>query len=491
MTEANEVSELRADIRHWRRDRANARLVDVLSDLYVVLFALVMLGAMAANAVISIGKVSTRLCTTNACQDARSMFPWLVGLAAVLMVLSMARLFGPVFVSPAVSTWMLPAPIDRLALFRPRLLSFVFITSLGTAVASLAAATMGGFDPTVVIAFGASSVILAVIVVSVASFSQARGGLVASVLALLFGGTVWIGLVLVALSEVPVTGPPTLASGWVIGVCIAMPITALLLVQATRDLRRLRRADVARGGALAPGLSGALYGLDLALLYDLLLAHRWKRRGFVRARRGGPRGATALVGYDLVRLARSPEMLLILLGSVVIPYAVQAAGAGRVVVLVASLTGFLGGLRFLAALRVVCRTPSLVRLMPFAGAMTRAATLVVPGVCLLVFGLASSPALKEAVDGSSLEALLLGVAVGASALASGTRWITGRPPDYSGPLVSTPAGGVPTNLYGSALRGFDVLLLTSTPMLISPSLNGTALSVGLSATVLAFLTLRR
>jgi len=86
--------------------------------------------------------------------------------------------------------------------------------------------------------------------------------------------------------------------------------------------------------------------------------------------------------------------------------------------------------------------------------------------------------------------VLLGVAVGASSLASATRWVTGRPPDYTRPLVSTPAGGVPTNLYGSVVRGIDVLLLTTAPLLIAPTPTGTLISLALSFVVLSYLVAR-
>jgi hypothetical protein len=87
-----------------------------------------------------------------------------------------------------------------------------------------------------------------------------------------------------------------------------------------------------------------------------------------------------------------------------------------------------------------------------------------------------------------VDATVLGLTVGACALAGAVRWVTGRPPDYSRPLVSTPAGGVPTNLYGSVVRGFDILLLTAAPMLFAPSVNGAFFSVLLAVAVLSYLT---
>lgn len=487
---ASEVRDLRGEIRHWRRGHANTKLIDVLSDAYIALFATVMFGSMATNVVLNVRRVSAALCTSTGCREARSLLPWLAGLAAVLVVLSVARLFGPVFASPAVGSWLLPTPVDRSAVLRPRLLWTVLIAVSLTALVALGAASLGGFAMPALLAFAGSTATGAVVVVALAALSQSRGRLIAQLLTLLLGLVLWIGLLLLALTAVPLTGAPDLALGWLVGIGIAALVAAGLLVRSVRDIGRLRRVDVARGGALAPGLSGALATLDLALVYDVLLAHRWAGRGAVRPRRGGPSGPAALVGYDLVRLTRSPQLLVVLLATAVVPYAAQTAGAGRVVLLIASLTGFLGGLRLLTAMRVVSRTPSLVRAMPFPVASTRMATLVVPAACLLVFGLASVPALHAAIGRPWSEAVLLGVAVGASSLASATRWVTGRPPDYTRPLVSTPAGGVPTNLYGSVVRGIDVLLLTTAPLLIAPTPTGTLISLALSFVVLSYLVAR-
>ena len=77
-----------------------------------------------------------------------------------------------------------------------------------------------------------------------------------------------------------------------------------------------------------------------------------------------------------------------------------------------------------------------------------------------------------------------------SALAAAVRWVTGRPPDYARPLVSTPAGAVPTNLYGSAFRGFDIALVTSVPLLLAPDGNGATFSIAIALGTLAILVTR-
>jgi hypothetical protein len=106
---------------------------------------------------------------------------------------------------------------------------------------------------------------------------------------------------------------------------------------------------------------------------------------------------------------------------------------------------------------------------------------------MLVFGLATFPALHGAAGVTWSDSVVLGLTVGGCALAGAVRWVTGRPPDYSKPLVSTPAGGVPTNLYGSIIRGFDILLLTTAPVLFSPTVNGAFVSLLLAFGVLSYL----
>jgi hypothetical protein len=113
--------------------------------------------------------------------------------------------------------------------------------------------------------------------------------------------------------------------------------------------------------------------------------------------------------------------------------------------------------------------------------------LVVPGTALLLFGLATAPALHHAIGTTWPRSGELGLVVGVCGLAAAVRWVTGRPPDYARPLVSTPAGGVPTNLYGSILRGFDILLVTTAPVLFSPTGGGAVVSLALALGVLSYL----
>ena len=231
--------------------------------------------------------------------------------------------------------------------------------------------------------------------------------------------------------------------------------------------------------------------LDLALLYDVLLARRWNGIGAVRSVRGVPNGPAALVVRDALRLLRSPQAVVVLAASIVLPYAAAAAGAGRVAVFVTAFAVSLGGLGLLSGLRVFTRSSGLVRAFPFSDAVLRGSTLVVPGILMAAVGIAAGPAIHAAGVASSGRSLSIDLAAGVGGLASGVRWVTGRPPDYSRPLVSTPAGGVPTNLYGSALRGFDILILTVAPLLLWPTANGVESSLALSAITISVLVSRK
>jgi hypothetical protein len=487
-----DLADLRSDIRHWRRGRANARLGEVLQDAYVALFATLMFGSMLVNVVVNVGRISDDLCVDAGCREARSLLPWIGAGLLLVAALALARLFGPGFGTPAVGSWLLPAPVDRAALLRPRLLGELASALLGGALVAAGTAVLAGFGAGTVAVFALLVGLLAVAVVGFAARTQGLRLDPARLLTWLLVTLVWLSLASLAARRAPLLATPQhLATGWWAALLLALVLAVLLPLLALAALGRLRQRDVSPGGSLAPGLSGALATLDLALLYDVLLAHRWHRHEAVRPRRGGPAGLGALVWTDLVRLRRTPQSVVLLVGAVVVPYAAEASGAGRVTVLVAALVGFLAVLPLLGALRLVTRTPGLARMLPFPTASTRHATVVVPGGLAVLLGLACGPALDRSLELPLSAAMFCGVAVGLSMLASAVRWVTGRPPDYHRPLVATPAGGVPTNLYGSVVRGFDVLLLTTAPLLLAPTITGAELSAFLSLAVLAYLTGRK
>lgn len=491
MSAAAEVRALRAEIRHWRRGRADTSLYEAFSDAYIAVFAVALLGSMTISAVVNLRQTTGAACTSTGCLETRALLPWLVALTGVLAVLVAARMFGPLFVPPAVASWLLPTWADRAALLRPRLLWITLVAFVVGAVAALGASALDGFPVGAMVLLTLSAGLAGIAVLCLAVRSQTRGDAGAKLLTWTLALILWLGLLVLALGRGRVTAPPSGSLAWQLAVAVAILGVALLLVRVVRGLGRVRRVHLLAGGSLAPSLSGALAGLDLALAYDVLLARRWLNHAPVRSRRGGPSGARALVWLDLVRITRSPQTVALLAGSVLVPYVAETADIGDAVLLVASLTGFVGGLGLCSALRVVGRTPGLARMLPFPDPRTRAATLVVPVTSMAAFGLVTAPALHGATGGSWGDTWCLAFAVGGSASAAAVRWVTGRPPDYSRPLVSSPMGAIPTNLYGSAVRGFDIVLLTIAPMLIWPTASGALFSLALSGVVLSYLVSRK
>jgi hypothetical protein len=171
----------------------------------------------------------------------------------------------------------------------------------------------------------------------------------------------------------------------------------------------------------------------------------------------------------------------------VLPYLGASLGIGEGLVLLIGLTGFLSGLGLCSSLRVLSRTPGLARCLPLERWQVRAASLVVPAVVLVVWGLATAPAVHQAVPTTWGTALGVGGVLGVAGLVAATRWMTAAPPDYNKPMVSSPMGAVPTTLYGSLARGFDVLLLLCVPILLASPANGAFISLLLAGIVLAVL----
>lgn len=505
-----ELADLRGDIRHWRRGRATATLGEVVQDVYVVVFAALLFGSMLVSVLVNVGDVLTGLCTASDCREARSVLPWATGLALVVAVLAACRLFGPVFVTPAAGSWLLTAPVDRGLLLRPRLAMALGLATLAGLPAA-AVALLAGFDALASVWLAALTSLLGVAAAALAALFQGepgrrqfdpeartRAGSGTSFLPWVpagpertraltwtLTGALWVVLLVLAIGRGPLVAEPSGWGGWA-ALAVACVGAVALALPAVRSLARLRRREVSPGGVLAPNLSGALAMLDLALFYDVLLAHQARRRGSVRPLRGGPSGVWSLVWVDLSRLRRAPGSMAVLAGAVVLPYVAATAGLGRATVLVATLAGFLAGLPLLSGLRVLSRTPGMARNLPWGGGSTRRTAVLVPGLLLAAYGLACWPAVTDGIAPGT--GMSVGLATGLAALSSAVRWVTGRPPDYGRPLVSTPAGGVPTNLYGSAFRGFDILVLTTVPLLLAETSTGVLISIALSAAVLGYLT---
>jgi hypothetical protein len=474
--------EVRQEIRDWRRGRAELKWGEALSDAYVGLFCVVMIGAMAGNVVLDLRDLADQTCT-GSCGDVRSAAPWMVALAVALLALGMARLLGPVFSPPASNAWVLSSPVDRGALLRPGWLRTTALAAVGSALLLVAPAVLGGFAWHELAVYLVAGSATALACVGVAALSQVREDPASRWLTWLVTLALWSVLGLSATQELGRL--PEVPSGAVVAVTVVLVVVAVLLAwRSAVAVGGVSRRVLGQTEHLSPSLSGALSSVDLGLMYDVLLARRWGRGAHVRSHTGGPLGWGALVHRDLRRAVRTPQPFVLLAGLVLVPYAAAEADAGRAVVLATTLAGLLGGPALCAGLRVVVRTQGVARMMPFRKQSLLLAHLVVPGAALMVFALATTPTLVPESEGGS--AINLAIACGLSSIASTVRWITGKPPNYAAPMVSTPAGGAPTGIIFSLARGFDVWAVTG--LLLMFGQGGMIASTLISIGVIAFLT---
>ena len=467
--------EVRAQMREWRRGRAELKVWEVFGDVYIAVFTVAMVGSMAGSVVVNLRRVADVTCVGR-CADVRSVAPWLLGLGLVLATLAVSRLLGPVFSPPAMNSWVLGSPVARGPLLAPALTRGLALAGLIAGVLLLGPGVLSGFgfaETTVFIGVWVATCIAAV---ALAAVSQVRSSSLARVLTWSVAVGLWALLALTSAGHLT-EAPPT--SAVVIATSVAAVVAVATSVVAWRALPRMSRRVLAQTEHLSPSLSGALSGMDLGLMYDVLLARRWGGSARVRSRRGGPAGWWALVHRDTLRIARSPQPWLLLAASTLVPYAASAASAGLATVLVVTLCGLVIGPAMLSGLRVVSRTGSVLRMLPQSRQVVRLAHLVVPGSGLVLHALACLWALPG-------QEPLLALACGLASVAAAARWVTAPPPDYARPLVSTPAGGIPTGLVGSLLRGIDVWLLTSVPLLF-PGPVAIGISLVLSLGVLAWL----
>mgnify|MGYP003488335099 FL=1 len=77
LTEVGVVDEkqLKLLMRDWRRGRADRRLWQALSDGYVMVFSIVVIGAMMVSSILQAQQTAS-ICETAGCVAARGLLPW-------------------------------------------------------------------------------------------------------------------------------------------------------------------------------------------------------------------------------------------------------------------------------------------------------------------------------------------------------------------------------------------------------------------------------
>ena len=479
-------------IKDWRAGRATRNVLQAMSDAYVAVFAAVMLGAMVVNVILNAQRTIAQ-CTSESCLSARTILPWAAFAATVAIALAASRLFGPVLASAAEGFWLLDAPISRAQLLRSRLVGGVVAAFLGGALIGGLVSALTGSGTTEVMVWAAATAFSAAASVAFAAAQQGVDRHVLTRAATYVFGLLGVGALF------SVVG---VAAGWfslglsdnlgieigVIMIAASALVLAASAVLAALRLGQIRRARLLSGGALVSGISGAFFALDIGLARDIVVERRAIERGHVHPKRGKGLGIEAIIWREWQRLWRFPQPLLVLAGTIVVPYACDALGMSTLTPVVAALALFGALIPLLGGLRVLTRTGGLARCLPFSLARIKLASIAVPAILAGIWAVATTPAYLGFGDGAVQrtvpDASFIAIATAAAGLLAAVRWTQAKGVDFGAPMVASQAGAFPPGLVTNLFRGFDVCLITTAPLLLGFSPFWSMLIAAIAAMIL-------
>ena len=476
----------------WRRGRTTRNIWQALGDAYVLLFSLAIILAMLISLIVQ-AQGQAAGCSSSGCQAARNVLPLAVVTAVMGFALAVSRIFGPVLASAAEGFWLFDAPVDRSRFLRKRLRIAEIVSLVGGAIAGALVSALSGLSARAIIAWTVATGLSAAALVAFAAAEQGaervRTVRVLQSVAMVLAGLLLLALVSTATGWYPMSISTELSVliAWSV-VAGAVLVLLVALVVANGRLNSIRRARLMSGGSLVSGMQGAAFALDFALIRDILQEREAVERGQVRATRGRGMGLHALVWRDVQRLLRFPKPLVTLAATIVVPYALQALGLGRLTSPLSALVLVAAMVPFFTSLRVLSRTKGLMRMMPFTTSQVRTAASIVPAILALVWALATIPAFHGIGDAARMDwfhAVLHALVTAAAGFIGAIRWVSAKPADYSTPMVATQAGAMPPSLMFNLLRGLDMVALITIWLVL-----GLSPWIGVVAAILAYSFLR-
>ncbi|MGL4831251.1 MAG: DUF6297 family protein [Propionibacteriaceae bacterium] len=467
--------ELMSLMKAWRGGRATRNLLEAISSAYVMIFTLTIITAMFINVLINTQK-SASTCAAAGCRSARAILPLALALALIAGAAFLSRLFGPVLASAAEGFWLLDAPINRRRILFGRLVRATVTAFIIGAVLGFLVSTLTGSSWLSVVAWALACGLGAASMVTVAATQQGRD----RVLIVKAAQIVFTLLAVAALGSVIAisTGLISLGEfdrGQLIAVALAgMSLVVLIAtwILSVKRLNNIRRARLMSGGSLVAGMQGAMFGLDLGLMRDILVERHYAEKGNVTPTKGKGRGWSALVWRDLERLKRNPAPIFALVLSMVIPYALTSLGIGMMMPFISAWVLCFILVPFFQQLRVLSRTKGLIRMFPFSTQTIRNACMVMPGVMALLWAVAICPAFFGVAGGKSyppLVAVYYAFVTAFAALMGAVRWTSARSVNFNTPMFSTAAGALPPGLLGNLFRGTDMVALITLPIILLSS----------------------
>ena len=384
-----------------------------------------------------------------------------VTFAVLLVISNLARKLGPMTVSGAESTWWLSLPVDRRPMVLPPFFRKVALTAGGSAIIYLPFSLVTAVDRTAVehilasLTFaGAGTVAVLLSAMQQLGWWSRRTAKITTTAALLACA------VLPALSWS--LWPPALVAAAAVG----------LLALVARRAGRVRGEELVRGGAVAGHAGASLFMMDANEVLRALGSGRQRVDGgraarfYARPTRGPLR---ALIRADAVAFLRlnpplAPSILWLAacMATLLVEGGLPEFAQLAVIVIAGCATA--SGMGTVA--RKTALVPELDALLPLHPALVRTSRTLMPclAMALWMTALSGLLVLLGAADPLLMAVgALAGVGMGAGTLRAATR----TPPDWTAPPVETPFGPVPRAQLGSLLRGLDVTILATIPLLVA------------------------
>lgn len=462
---------VRSTTRAVRRGHSGAPVSELLGDVYTYVFTGIIAIVMAVTVA---GRVGTGFHLADA--GPAVLDPsWLGPIAAVALVgaiLGVIARLGPLGVGPAGATWWLPMPVDRASLIRGSAIGWILaVTALGGVGAGVLVSLVPTTTPALVVVaigllIGANLVLALSLTQTTTALARRRARRIASVgdVMLLVAPLCWIVLA--------ITRPqfPLLAA--LPGIAVVLILAVAATVQGIALFRRLEHIQgitLREQGARAAYVGGAVVSLDARevgrALTDVggkdsrrrLLAFSW----VTNAR-------TAIVAADLTFLLRTPRNLAQVIALAALPAAAAASGlaAPWLVTLLLLMSGYGAALACTAGARAAQAAPVLDRVLPLSAKEIRRVRHIAPILVMVLWSVIAFGAVGLG-RGDVVGWANLGIVAG-PALACGALRASYRPePDWSGPLVQTPGGAIPSGVVANLLAGPVLVIFTLIPTMIA------------------------
>jgi Family of unknown function (DUF6297) len=441
----------RTRLRRARRRHRDRTLGDTLTNLYMLLWLVVVYGGALVTT------VQEHLRAPAQAAGVVAERYW-IAIAVLLVGAGLAwqgiRALGPLLATPAEQAWGLSTPIDRRAWLMPRFVAVVLAGAIGGVIAAMLVIVVGlrgGGLGAAALAGGACGVIGTAAGVAAQGAPVERRWPRLSGVVLMSAGAAAAALMVGThyLGRVPPR--PTMPVGHGLAV-VGVPLAIVAVGAALSALGRLDALAIGAGAPVAAAAVTAAVWLDPSLLSRVLDVRRWRRVGRVRSRRFLPllSGRTgALLQAELRRQARRPGALVVWGALVLAQYAV-AAVAPSVAGVVHVVGAYLAANRLTGGLRTVSGSAGLRRALGGDDLRVRLVHLVVPALGTALWWAITGPAAGPSL-GAGAVVLVAGI------VAAAYRAATRPPMSYGGTAFETPLGAFPIEILFQLARGPDLL----------------------------------